>query len=70
MPFGMPQGLCRSIKEYYREPIKLARLWVHETERVFRCAPTHPHAHPPTPPARTLALAFPSNRPLRPRPAS
>lgn len=30
------QGLCRMIKEYYREPIKAARLWVHECERVFR----------------------------------
>lgn len=24
------------IKEFYREPIKVARLWVHECERVFR----------------------------------
>lgn len=32
----MTQGLCRSLKEFYREPVKMARLWVHETERVFR----------------------------------
>jgi dynein heavy chain len=33
---NMTQGICRMIKEYYREPLKVARLWVHEAERVFR----------------------------------
>ncbi|PNW78281.1 hypothetical protein CHLRE_09g403800v5 [Chlamydomonas reinhardtii] len=33
---NITQGLTRAIKEYYREPVKVARLWVHECERVFR----------------------------------
>jgi dynein heavy chain, axonemal len=33
---NITQGLCRMLKEYYREPLKVARLWVHECERVFR----------------------------------
>lgn len=31
----MLQGLCRMTKEYYREPVKVVRLWVHECERVL-----------------------------------
>ena len=34
---NISQGLCRMLKEYYKEPIRVARLWVHEVERVFRC---------------------------------
>jgi dynein heavy chain len=30
------QGLCLSRGEFYTKPIMLARLWVHEAERVFR----------------------------------
>eukprot|EP00201_Polytomella_parva_P017476 CAMPEP_0175071536 /NCGR_PEP_ID=MMETSP0052_2-20121109/19298_1 /TAXON_ID=51329 ORGANISM="Polytomella parva, Strain SAG 63-3" /NCGR_SAMPLE_ID=MMETSP0052_2 /ASSEMBLY_ACC=CAM_ASM_000194 /LENGTH=4543 /DNA_ID=CAMNT_0016338719 /DNA_START=12 /DNA_END=13643 /DNA_ORIENTATION=- len=33
---NLAQGLCRMLKEYYRDPLKVARLWVHESERVFR----------------------------------
>ena len=28
-------GMCRTIKEYYTDPMKIVRLWVHECERVF-----------------------------------
>ena len=31
----MLQGLCRMTKEYYKEPAKVVRLWVHECERVL-----------------------------------
>jgi AAA+ lid domain len=34
--WGGWQGICRMTKEQYREPLKVARLWVHEVERVFR----------------------------------
>ncbi|KAL6747291.1 flagellar outer dynein arm heavy chain beta [Haematococcus lacustris] len=33
---NIAQGITRMFKEYYREPVKVARLWVHEVERVFR----------------------------------
>jgi hypothetical protein len=33
---NITQGLCRMVKEQYRDPVKVARLWVHECERVFR----------------------------------
>jgi len=29
------QGMCRMVKEFYADPIKVVRLWVHECERVF-----------------------------------
>ena len=29
------QGLLRMTKDYYREPVKVVRLWVHECERVL-----------------------------------
>eukprot|EP00899_Mesostigma_viride_P009330 jgi/Mesvir1/18399/Mv14277-RA.1 len=29
------QGICRAVKEFYANPVKLVRLWVHECERVF-----------------------------------
>ena len=34
-PCTMLQGLCRMTKEYYKEPVKVVRLWVHECERVL-----------------------------------
>lgn len=33
---NMTQGLCRMMKEYHRTPLGVARLWVHEAERVFK----------------------------------
>eukprot|EP00955_Chlamydomonas_euryale_P098702 365162-Chlamydomonas_euryale.AAC.26 len=33
---NMTQGLCRMLKDYYKEPRVVSRLWVHEAERVFR----------------------------------
>lgn len=33
---NIAQGLCRTIKEYYKDSTKMARLWVHECDRVFR----------------------------------
>ena len=32
---GCMQGLLRMNKEYYKEPTKVVRLWVHEAERVL-----------------------------------
>ena len=29
------QGLLRMTKDYYKEPLKVVRLWVHECERVL-----------------------------------
>ena len=29
------QGMCRMVKEYYSNPVTVARLWIHECERVF-----------------------------------
>lgn len=29
------QGLCRMTKDYFKEPLKVVRLWIHEVERVF-----------------------------------
>lgn len=29
------QGLLRMTKDYYKEPVKVVRLWVHECERVL-----------------------------------
>ena len=29
------QGLLRMSKDYYKEPVKVVRLWVHECERVL-----------------------------------
>ena len=34
-PFIWAQGLLRMNKDYFREPIKVVRLWVHECERVL-----------------------------------
>lgn len=33
---SMMQALTRMVKEFYREPLKVVRLWSHETERVFK----------------------------------
>ena len=30
------QGITRSAKQYYKDPLKVVRLWVHENERVFK----------------------------------
>lgn len=30
------QGVCRAVKEYFSSPVKVARLWMHECERVFQ----------------------------------
>ncbi|KAK9808985.1 hypothetical protein WJX72_007373 [[Myrmecia] bisecta] len=32
---NITQGLCRMTKEYFKEPAKVVRLWVHECERVL-----------------------------------
>ncbi|KAA6419077.1 MAG: flagellar outer dynein arm heavy chain beta [Trebouxia sp. A1-2] len=32
---NITQGLLRMTKDYYREPVKVVRLWVHECERVL-----------------------------------
>ncbi|KAK9866454.1 hypothetical protein WJX84_011662 [Apatococcus fuscideae] len=32
---NITQGLCRMTKEYFKEPVKVVRLWVHECERVL-----------------------------------
>ena len=32
---NVTQGLCRMLPEYYTDPLKVVRLWVHECERVF-----------------------------------
>jgi len=32
---AVAQGLLRMTKDYYREPVKVVRLWVHECERVL-----------------------------------
>ena len=31
----MLQGLLRMTKDYFKEPVKVVRLWVHECERVL-----------------------------------
>ena len=33
--YAVPQGLLRMTKDYYKEPVKVVRLWVHECERVL-----------------------------------
>ena len=33
---NVTQGLCRTVKEQYKQPLRMARLWIHECERVFR----------------------------------
>lgn len=33
--FAIMQGLLRMTKDYYKEPVKVVRLWVHECERVL-----------------------------------
>ena len=32
---NVTNGLCRSLPEYYSDPIKVVRLWCHEVDRVF-----------------------------------
>ena len=32
---ALVQGLLRMTKDYYKEPVKVVRLWVHECERVL-----------------------------------
>lgn len=33
--YDVVQGLLRMTKDYYKEPVKVVRLWVHECERVL-----------------------------------
>lgn len=33
--YAVMQGLLRMTKDYYKEPVKVVRLWVHECERVL-----------------------------------